>query len=152
MDGQNLQNPQASLQQVQVSPAPVTSPPITPTPSAPTPGNKKLWIIMSIVILIVILTIGGGFYWFQLSVKKPVSTQVSQESLSSPSPTVKFYRFVSPKYNYSLRVPQGWGSLDIESVFENFIAGSVVAPTEAQKKDLKDHYSLMDAEFTDNQI
>ena len=106
--------------------------------------------------VLLILAVGGVVFGRQFLVKDPAGTQVSQASSPSPSPTAQFYRFTSQKYNYSLRIPQGWGKLDfvevkqIEYAYKNSTPGAETI-TDEQKRLMDDYYLLMDAGFSDYQ-
>lgn len=79
--------------QVQANPAPQPAPlqPVVPTPQPPveTPrgGNKKLILLLAVVLVAVLSLVGAGTYYLSSNSNNSAQTQSSQNTYT-PTPTV----------------------------------------------------------------
>ncbi|MBI2443415.1 MAG: hypothetical protein HYV40_05945 [Candidatus Levybacteria bacterium] len=104
MNPENSQQPQGN--------APVQSSPLnTQQPSAqkaPKHGNKKVFVIGFIVILLILAILGGGYYLGVSKTSQPTSTPapIAVEPTPIPDPMADWKIYKNTKYSYSFNYPQ----------------------------------------------
>jgi len=97
------------VQPVEPFPASATSPVISPVPEAPKKSNKKLFLIVGIIILVLVLVAGGIGAYFLMKGQSEVSPTPTPVATivptASPNPIADWETYTNTKYGFSIRYP-----------------------------------------------
>jgi len=102
------------VQPVEPFPASVTPPVISPVPETPKKSNKKLFLIVGLVILMLVLMAGGIGAYFLMRGQEEASPTPTPEAVAtptptaSPDPTADWEIYNSEEYKFSFRYPKNW--------------------------------------------